>query len=190
MTHYEYDNLGRTPLDQDLRQRRLHALHRRTPRPERSNLYDALGRVYESRVYEVDPDDGTVGDYLPSSTWYDARGNVIKTATANGLFQKYAYDGLGRLVTSYTSFDTDETAYADADDVTGDTVIEQNQTWYDQAGQAVATATYRASARRHEHDRRARRRPTATPRPRSRGTTGWAAPSPRPTTAARTWIRA
>ena len=42
---------------------------------------------------------GTVGDYLPSKTWYDAAGQTsVKTATGNGLFQKYAYDGLGRLV--------------------------------------------------------------------------------------------
>lgn len=105
-------------------------------------LYDTLGRVYESRLYEVDPDDGTVGDYLPGKIWYDARGQVIKTATGSGLFQKYAHDGLGRVVATYTSFDTDETAYADADEVTGDTVIEQVQTWYNASGQVVATATY------------------------------------------------
>ena len=29
-------------------------------------------------------------------------------ATANGLFQKYAYDGLGRIVASFTSYDTDD----------------------------------------------------------------------------------
>jgi hypothetical protein len=52
---------------------------------------------------------------------------VVKTATAGGLFQKYAYDGLGRLTATYTSFDLDETAYTDADDVTGDTVIEQTR---------------------------------------------------------------
>ena len=30
-------------------------------------------------------------------TWYDARGYTVKTATAGGLFEKYAYDVLGRL---------------------------------------------------------------------------------------------
>ena len=83
-----------------------------------------------------------MGDYLPSRSWYDDRGQVVKSATANGLFQKYAYDGLGRIVASFTSYDTDETAYVDADDVSGDTVIQQGLTWYDQAGQAIATATY------------------------------------------------
>ena len=130
-----------------------------------------------------------MGDYLPSKTWYDARGHVVKTATANGLFQKYAYDGLGRMVASYTCFDTDETAYADADDVSGDTVIEQSQTWYDPAGQAVATATYQ----RLPDDTSTTGALTAANSYATAtvcGTTGWAARSPRPTTAARTWIRA
>ncbi len=43
--------------------------------------------VYESRVYEVDPGDVAVGDYLPRRTWYDARGQVMKTAAAGGLFR-------------------------------------------------------------------------------------------------------
>jgi YD repeat-containing protein len=141
VTHYELDNLGqriwtKTYASADF------TLSTGELRGQANNLYDPLGRVYESRVYEVDPDDGTVGDYLPSRSWYDARGQVVTTATANGLFQKYAYDGLGRIVASFTSYDTDETAYADADDVSGDTVIQQGQTWYDQAGQTIATATY------------------------------------------------
>ena len=36
------------------------------------------------------------------------------------------YDGLGRVTKQYTAYDTDETAYTDADDVTGDTVLEQS----------------------------------------------------------------
>ncbi len=38
-----------------------------------------LGRVYESRVYNIDPDDGTIGPFLPAYTWYDARGSVVRT---------------------------------------------------------------------------------------------------------------
>jgi hypothetical protein len=81
-----------------------------------------------------------------------ASGNVIKSATGKigsgstllgyGAAQKFSYDSLGRVVMSYTCFDTDEISYADADDVVGDTVLEQTQTWYDQASEAVATATY------------------------------------------------
>ena len=104
VTHWEYDNLGRrlwtkTYASDDF------TLSAGELRAQTQSLYDALGGVYEARVYEVDPDDGTVGAYLPSESWYDARGYVIKTATGNGLFQKYAYDGLGQLIASYTTFD-------------------------------------------------------------------------------------
>jgi RHS repeat-associated protein len=141
VTHYELNNLGRRSWTKAYASADF-TLSTGELRAQANSLYDPLGRVYESRVYEVDPDDGTVGDYLPSKTWYDPRGQVVKTATANGLFQKYAYDGLGRIVASFTSYDTDETAYAEADDVSGDTVIQQGLTWYDQAGQTIATATY------------------------------------------------
>ena len=112
-------------------------------------LYDALGRVYESRTYEVDPSTGTVGDYLPSDNWYDPRGYLAKSETGSGPFAKYSYDGLGRLAASYTSFDATEFALADsldkynaALDVAGDTVVEQAQTWYYVAENAVLSAAF------------------------------------------------
>jgi RHS repeat-associated protein len=76
------------------------------------------------------------------NSWYDGRGNLIKSADANGLFQKSKYDGAGRLVTSYTSFDSGDSSYADAGNVTGDTVIEQTQNVYDPGGRQVASIEY------------------------------------------------
>ena len=64
-------------------------------RAETQYLYDDLGRVYELRVYEVDPTTGEVRDYLATKTWYDADGQVVKTRTGEGAFQKYAYDARG-----------------------------------------------------------------------------------------------
>ncbi len=141
VTHYEYDNLSRTLCTETYASADF-TLSTSELRAKSENLYDSRGRVYESHTYEVDPDDGTVGDYLPSETWYDAAGRVVKTANGNGLFQKVLYNGLGQLVVSYTSFDADETAYADADDVTGDTVVSLTNYYYDMAGQTVATATF------------------------------------------------
>jgi len=141
VTHNDYDNLSRTVATKTYASADF-TFTSGELRGQAESLYDALGRVYESRVYEIDPTTHATADYLPSRTWYDARGAVLKTATANGLFQKNAYDGVGRLVASYTSFDLDETAYDEADDAVGDTVIEQSQTWSNPAGQQVATATY------------------------------------------------
>ena len=143
VTHYEYDNLGRTVWNKTYASDDF-VLAAGELRAQTETLRDDLGRIYESRTYEVDPTDGTVDDYLPSTTWYDARGYVVKTATANGLFRKYEYDDLSRPVASYTSYDVDEAAtdYAAAISIDGDTVIEQNAWWYDAAGNAVASATY------------------------------------------------
>ena len=116
--------------------------------------YDNLGRVYESRTYQVDPANivsGKVipGDYLPTYTWYDLAGNVIKTETGTtGAFTKTQYDALGRPTVQYTGYNTSvqpETSgtWAEADSVgSNDTILEQDQTWYDAASEPVASATY------------------------------------------------
>ncbi len=96
------------------------------------SLYDELGRVYESKTYAVDPDDGTVGSALVGDTWYDAIGRTIKQqGGGSDVFSKMVYDGLGRVTKQYVGYDTDETAYGDADDVTGDTIVEQSEPGYD-----------------------------------------------------------
>ena len=141
VTYYEYDNLDRVTSTQTYASADF-TLQSSELRGQAQSLYDDFGRVYESRVYEIDPGNGTLGDSLPSYAWYDAAGNLVKASTAGGLFQKTSYDALGRAVASYLSFDADETAYTGADDVAGDTVIEQSQVWYDGASQTVASATY------------------------------------------------
>jgi hypothetical protein len=42
----------------------------------------------------------------------------------------------------YLAYDTDETAYGDADDVTGDTVVEQSVVAYDASGNVIQTTAY------------------------------------------------
>jgi len=110
-------------------------------RGERS--YDKLGRVYQTKTYAVDPDDGTVGSALESNTWFDADGRTLKRqAGGTELFTKMAHDGLGRVTTQYSGYDTDESSYSDADDVTGDTIISQSATSYDASGHVIQTTRY------------------------------------------------
>ena len=90
------------------------------------------------------------GDYLPTYTWCDlALGALSRRPREPGEFQKYRYDGVGRLIASYdTSYDTDELsltgsdAYDAALTVDNDTVLQQTDTWYDAADESVASATY------------------------------------------------
>lgn len=107
-----------------------------------TSLLDENGRVYRTSVFNVDPTTGTVGNALTSNVWYDQRGLVAKTADPNGLFKKTSYDALGRPVFTYVSYDASETSYANALTVTGDTVVEQSQAFYDSNHNLVAGANY------------------------------------------------
>jgi RHS repeat-associated protein len=108
-------------------------------------LLDKLGRAYCTKTYAVNPDNGTAGSALQLNIWYDTVGQAIKQQDGN-TFTKTSYDGLGRQTADYTSYDTDETAYSDADDVSGDTVIRQFETDYDPAGNPIQVTHY---ARKH-----------------------------------------
>ena len=101
-------------------------------------LYDDRGRVYQTKQYAVDPATGTVGNALEGNTWYDAAGNAVKQQPAGSeAFTKMVYDGMGRVIEQYTGYDTDESSYADALIITGDTIFEQTETTYDDAGNVI-----------------------------------------------------
>ena len=114
------------------------------------NFYDKRGQLYRTIVSNVDPTTGTEGDTLTSNMWYDPRGMQVESDNANGLFAKTAYDGLGQVIGSYTSFDDSETDYADALTIDGDTVIEQQKNWYDVQRGDIRDLP--AVGRRHDHD--------------------------------------
>lgn len=107
-------------------------------RAQTTTSYDELGRAYRTDTYSVDPSSGSVGsDTLYSLTWFDARGQVIKTLSPGGLVQKMAYDGVGRTTTSYTSDGGGDSGYSDADDVTSDIVLNQIEYTYDEDGKVL-----------------------------------------------------
>ena len=87
------------------------------------------------------------GTPLESNFWYDARGNLIKASGPGGLVEKNAYDALGRVFKTYWSDGGGDTAYGNADDVTGDYVLEQVEYGYDNNDNLILT-TYK----RHYHD--------------------------------------
>ncbi len=147
-----YDNLGKDLEDQTYANASYNGSTEQISyepdelRAQTVTEYDTEGQMYESRVYEVqqeiEPDPGTVGDYLATESWYDANGNLVATQTGDGAFQKYAYDGLGDEVESYTCYGLG-TDYASATTVgADDAVVQQTQTWYDAAGEAVAAVTF------------------------------------------------
>lgn len=105
--------------------------------------YDDRGRVYETTTYAVDPSNGSVGNALTGNNWYDAAGNLIKSISPGSgkVATKSTYDSLGRTVKSYTGYDTSESSYGDADDVTGDTILQQAEYTYNEVGQTLLVTT-------------------------------------------------
>ncbi len=97
--------------------------------------YDSLGRVYQTLSYNQN---GTVATV--SNTWYDADGNVIMTQDGGTQeFTKTTYDGLGDATAVYDGYDPsgDPPTYASAGSVAGDVVLEETDTQFDAAGNAV-----------------------------------------------------
>src|SRR5262245_10207955 len=62
--------------------------------------------------------------------WYDAEQQLIKRDGERTL-EKIAYDRVGRQTKRYVLASDNDSAYADADDVTGDVVLEESQTVFD-----------------------------------------------------------
>src|SRR5438093_12789340 len=104
------------------------------------NFYDAWGQVYEDRTSGVSG--GTESGYANVRTWRNSRGLVIKTLSQGKVFQKTQYDGAGRITDQAVSYDTAETAYADADDLAGDTVVEETRYTLDATGAAELVGQY------------------------------------------------
>ena len=100
--------------------------------------YDAQGRVYQQSQYSVNQSAGTLSTYaLTTNTWYDRRGYAIKTAAPGGLVTKSTIDGAGRLSARYFNDGGGDSAWSDADDVSGDIVLNQQEFTYDAAGNLI-----------------------------------------------------
>ncbi len=99
--------------------------------------FDDLSRVYQTIRYGVDPNTGTVGNALTDNTWFDPAGNVVKTLSAgSNLWTKTTFDSLNRATTVYSGYGTDA-SYSDIFTVTGDVILEQMETVFDDAGNAI-----------------------------------------------------
>jgi RHS repeat-associated protein len=149
LTYAEYDNLGQVVASElyDGDAVTVTTTSGVPNRPSSSLLrakstaeYDELGRAFRTKTYSVDPVTGSVStDALTTNTWFDIRGNVIKVSSPGGLVQKVATDGVGRATTVYTTDGGGDTGYSDADDVSGDAVLEQAETEYDANSHPIKT---------------------------------------------------
>ena len=149
LTYAQYDNLGETVAsevyDGDAVTLTTAAGVPQRPAPsllraKSTASYDELGRAYAAQTYLVDQATGAAGaGPLTTNSWYDLRGYLVKSSAPNGLVAKTAYDGAGRATVQYRTDGGGDSAYADALTVTGDAVLQQVETGYDAASNAVQT---------------------------------------------------
>jgi RHS repeat-associated protein len=106
--------------------------------------YDPKGQVWKTTRHKIDASDGSDDDNLESLSWYDATGRVIKQDGSQ--LTKTFYDRLGRPTHNFTlavaknSGGGAENAYADADDVDYDIVLQEEQTVYESGNSDVVAA--------------------------------------------------
>ena len=92
--------------------------------------YDTMGRAWKSTDHAIDTSDGTDDDTLITEHWFNAREQTLKTDGPS--LVKYEYDHPGRLVKTYVLAKEDgSAAWSNADDVSGDLVLEEHQTVYE-----------------------------------------------------------
>lgn len=124
---YAYDNLDRLTVTEQKNTTSGGALV-----AKKETAYDNRGRGYLKTNYSVSA--GSTGIGIKEKSWFSATGKLIKyQARDSRSFEKMEYDGIGRVIKSFTCFDADEadTNYAAADDVSGDTVMKQSEIDYD-----------------------------------------------------------
>ena len=105
----------------------------------RKELLDQRAQVY--RVVRF----SALGEGNPSLTdnfWHEPTGQLIKEQKAGSqAFQKYAYDSMGRVIRRYLAYDFQETEAYQAATVDGDTVLQQEELAYDEAGNLISQVT-------------------------------------------------
>jgi RHS repeat-associated protein len=132
-----YDNLDRV-----VKVERYDTMASGTLVARQETKFDDRGKIYRPIRWGVDPLTGTLGNNLSDNFWFDAAGNEIKSLPAGAqLFTKTVYDSLNRPTAQYVGYDLDETSYNEAGTISSDTILEQMETVYDDAGNVIQTAT-------------------------------------------------
>jgi hypothetical protein len=99
-------------------------------------FYDERGQVWKSQRHQIDDADGSDDDTLQTLNWYDPAGRLIKTDGEQ--LTKTFYDCIGRPTHRFIlANDGADGIYAAMDDLTGDIVLEEQQTTYNPDDQTV-----------------------------------------------------
>ncbi len=105
-------------------------------------FWDDQNRIYKSETYAVAIPAGTVGNALRDEAWYDPDGNAIKQINAGSeAVTKLVYDGLARQTHEYIGYNP--SGSSNDNNVTGDTIVEQNESAWDPASNLILSTNWR-----------------------------------------------
>src|SRR5262249_5946249 len=111
-------------------------------RAQVQSAFDEQGRVYQSKGCSVNQSTGAVSSTaLTTNTWFDHRGNDIKTSDPGDNVNKSQFDGANRTTKSFITDGGGDSTWDDAANVTGDNVLSQVEETYDSDGNTILTVT-------------------------------------------------
>ncbi|MCH8823064.1 MAG: RHS repeat protein, partial [Planctomycetes bacterium] len=101
--------------------------------------YDERGQVWQTKSHKIGSG-GSDDDNILTQNWFDDGGNLIKVDGSQ--LMKIGYNRLDQRTHTYILAVDNDSVYADADDVTGDIVLQESQTVIDvNSGITLMTAT-------------------------------------------------
>ncbi|MFO0984308.1 MAG: hypothetical protein U1E76_21725 [Planctomycetota bacterium] len=92
-------------------------------------FYDQRRQAWKTQRHKIDDADGSDDDNLQTLSWFDPEMRLIKRDGET--LEKVAYDRIGRQLKRFVLASDNDSVYADADDVGGDVVLEEDHTLYD-----------------------------------------------------------
>jgi RHS repeat-associated protein len=129
-------------------------------RAQTTTAYDDQGRVYQQQVCTVDQSSGTAGAALLTNNYYDHRGDLMAVSEPGGLWTKDQFDGAGRRIVEYTTAGAgSDTSWNAASTVSGDVVLAQAETTFDEDSNPIETI----DRQRFDNDNASANGPLGTP---------------------------
>ncbi|CAG1010355.1 hypothetical protein PHYC_03836 [Phycisphaerales bacterium] len=113
------------------------------------SVYNSRGQARQTIQHKIDPSDGSSGDSLTRTNWFDDNGRVLKSRGDS--LVKTAYDAFGRPTNSYVLAADNDSSYTDVKSVIGDTVMEERQSLYDNSDK-TGNLLMSVAIERHPHD--------------------------------------
>lgn len=145
-----YDNQGRVTASAEYSTSSLSGSSVPTTTTNRlsyaQTYFDSRGQMWKQTTHAIGSS-GASSDSLDLLMWYDDSGREVKRRGTS--LTKTAYDRIGRAVREYVLASDNDTGYTDTTSVSGDTVLEESQTYIESS---TSLPLMRITIRRNPND--------------------------------------